>query len=150
MDTALLIWNRVVSWTGIFTNTISDRDPRFTSALCTNIHQVFGPKLSCSTAYHPQTNFLAERMIQTLEYMVRNACAYDPKLKYCFVFTHDWCTLLPALELEYKTSVHASTKKPPAILEKRWNTELPQDSLRKDLAEIHPIASSFKGILEKS
>ncbi|MBW0583356.1 hypothetical protein O181_123071 [Austropuccinia psidii MF-1] len=35
MDTALLIWNRVVSWTGIFTNIISDRDPKFTSALWT-------------------------------------------------------------------------------------------------------------------
>ncbi|MBW0518437.1 hypothetical protein O181_058152 [Austropuccinia psidii MF-1] len=33
MDTAHLIWKRVVSWTGIFTNTISDRDPKFTSAL---------------------------------------------------------------------------------------------------------------------
>ncbi|MBW0549510.1 hypothetical protein O181_089225 [Austropuccinia psidii MF-1] len=33
MDTTLLIWNRVVSWTGIFTNIISDRDPKFTSAL---------------------------------------------------------------------------------------------------------------------
>ncbi|MBW0498284.1 hypothetical protein O181_037999 [Austropuccinia psidii MF-1] len=33
MDTALLIWNRVVSWTGIFKNIISDRDPKFTSAL---------------------------------------------------------------------------------------------------------------------
>ncbi|MBW0479155.1 hypothetical protein O181_018870 [Austropuccinia psidii MF-1] len=33
MDTALLIWNRVVSWTGIFTNIISDRDPRFASEL---------------------------------------------------------------------------------------------------------------------
>ncbi|MBW0564127.1 hypothetical protein O181_103842 [Austropuccinia psidii MF-1] len=33
MDTALLIWNRVVSWTGIFTNIIDDRDPKFTSAL---------------------------------------------------------------------------------------------------------------------
>ncbi|MBW0469617.1 hypothetical protein O181_009332 [Austropuccinia psidii MF-1] len=27
MDKALLLWNRVVSWTGIFTNIISDRDP---------------------------------------------------------------------------------------------------------------------------
>ncbi|MBW0517481.1 hypothetical protein O181_057196 [Austropuccinia psidii MF-1] len=33
MDTALLIWNRVLSWTGIFTNIISDRYPKFTSAL---------------------------------------------------------------------------------------------------------------------
>ncbi|MBW0515508.1 hypothetical protein O181_055223 [Austropuccinia psidii MF-1] len=38
MDTALLIWNRVVSWTGIPTNIISDRDPKFTSALWTNHH----------------------------------------------------------------------------------------------------------------
>ncbi|MBW0496218.1 hypothetical protein O181_035933 [Austropuccinia psidii MF-1] len=30
MDTALLIWNRVVSWTSIFANIISDRDPKFT------------------------------------------------------------------------------------------------------------------------
>ncbi|MBW0559243.1 hypothetical protein O181_098958 [Austropuccinia psidii MF-1] len=35
MDTALLIWNRVISWTGIFTNIISDRDPKFTSVLWT-------------------------------------------------------------------------------------------------------------------
>ncbi|MBW0579301.1 hypothetical protein O181_119016, partial [Austropuccinia psidii MF-1] len=69
MDTALLIWNRVVSWTGIFTNIISDRDPKFTSALWTNLHQLFGTKLSFSTAYHPQTDGLAERMIQTLEDM---------------------------------------------------------------------------------
>ncbi|MBW0566634.1 hypothetical protein O181_106349 [Austropuccinia psidii MF-1] len=69
MDTALLIWNRVVSWTGIFTNIISDRDPKFTSALLTNLHQLFGTKLSFSTAYHPQTDCLAERMIQTLEDM---------------------------------------------------------------------------------
>ncbi|MBW0515017.1 hypothetical protein O181_054732 [Austropuccinia psidii MF-1] len=38
MDTALLIWNRVISWTGIFTNIISDRDPKFTLALWTNLH----------------------------------------------------------------------------------------------------------------
>ncbi|MBW0558037.1 hypothetical protein O181_097752, partial [Austropuccinia psidii MF-1] len=70
MDTALLIWNRLVSWTGIFTNIISDRDPKFTSALWTNLHQLFGTKLSFSTAYHPQTDGLAERMIQTSEDMV--------------------------------------------------------------------------------
>ncbi|MBW0571604.1 hypothetical protein O181_111319 [Austropuccinia psidii MF-1] len=44
MDTALLIWNRVISWTGIFTNIISERDSKFTSALWKNIHQLFGAK----------------------------------------------------------------------------------------------------------
>ncbi|MBW0589987.1 hypothetical protein O181_129702 [Austropuccinia psidii MF-1] len=33
MDTALPIWNRVISWTGIFSNIISDRDPKFNSAV---------------------------------------------------------------------------------------------------------------------
>ncbi|MBW0570166.1 hypothetical protein O181_109881 [Austropuccinia psidii MF-1] len=55
MDTALLLWNRVVSSTGKLTNIISDRDTKLTSALWTNIHQLFGTKLSFSTAYPPQT-----------------------------------------------------------------------------------------------
>ncbi|MBW0528572.1 hypothetical protein O181_068287 [Austropuccinia psidii MF-1] len=33
MDTALIIWNRVISHTGLFKDIISDRDPKFTSAL---------------------------------------------------------------------------------------------------------------------
>ncbi|MBW0573182.1 hypothetical protein O181_112897 [Austropuccinia psidii MF-1] len=129
MDTALLIWNRVVSCTGIFTNIISHRDPKFTSALWTNLHQLFGTKLSFSTAYQPQSDGLAERMIQTLE---------------------DKCTLSPALELAYKTFIHASTNQTPAILEKGWNPNLTQDSLRNDLIEIHPTAASFKGMLDKA
>ncbi|MBW0542024.1 hypothetical protein O181_081739 [Austropuccinia psidii MF-1] len=41
MDTALVIWNRVISWTDIFTYIISDRDPKFTSELWENLHQLF-------------------------------------------------------------------------------------------------------------
>ncbi|MBW0467087.1 hypothetical protein O181_006802 [Austropuccinia psidii MF-1] len=129
MNTALLIWNRVVSWTGIFTNIISDRDPKFTSALWTNIHQLFGKYLPFYKAYHPQIDGLAEREIQTLE---------------------DMCTLVPALELAYTKSIHASTNQTPAILEKGWNPRLSQDSLRKDLVEIHPTADSLKGMIEKT
>ncbi|MBW0485858.1 hypothetical protein O181_025573 [Austropuccinia psidii MF-1] len=55
-----------------------------------------------------------------------------------------------ALELAYRTSIHASTNKTPAILEKGWNPTLPQDSLRKDVVEIHPTATSFKGMLDKT
>ncbi|MBW0524076.1 hypothetical protein O181_063791 [Austropuccinia psidii MF-1] len=76
---------------------ISNRDPKFTSALWTNLHQLFGTKLSFSTAYHPQTDGLAERMIQTLEDMVRRVCAYGLEFKDFDGFTHDWCTPLTAL-----------------------------------------------------
>ncbi|MBW0531955.1 hypothetical protein O181_071670 [Austropuccinia psidii MF-1] len=150
MDTALLLWNRVMSWTGIFTHIISERDPKLTSELWTNLNQSFGTKLSFSTDYHPQTDGLAERMIQTMEDMVRRFCAYGLGFKDCYGLTNDWCTLLPALELESKTSIHSSTNQTFPIIEKGWNPKLPQDSLRKDLVEIHPTAGSFKGMLAKA
>ncbi|MBW0542175.1 hypothetical protein O181_081890 [Austropuccinia psidii MF-1] len=99
MDTALLICNRVISWTGIFTNIISERDPKFTSALWKNLHQFFGAKLFFSTAYHPQADRLDERMIPTSEDMVRTFCAYGLESKDCNGLTHDWFTLLLELEL---------------------------------------------------
>ncbi|MBW0569087.1 hypothetical protein O181_108802 [Austropuccinia psidii MF-1] len=89
-------------------------------------------------------------MIQTLEDMVRRFCAYGLEFKDCDVFTHNWCTILPELELEYKKSINASTNQTPAILEKGSNPKLHQDSLRKHLGEIHPTAASFKGMLEKT
>ncbi|MBW0540112.1 hypothetical protein O181_079827 [Austropuccinia psidii MF-1] len=133
MDTALWIWNRFISHTGLFKNIISDRYPKFKSALWTNSHKLLGTKLSFSTAYPPKTDGVAERMIQTLEDMIRRFCAYGLDYKDSDFFTHDWCTLIQALELAYKTSTHASTGKTPAMLEKGWNPKLPIDTLRKDL-----------------
>ncbi|MBW0517781.1 hypothetical protein O181_057496 [Austropuccinia psidii MF-1] len=149
MDTAILIWNRALSHTGLFKNIISDRDPKFTSALWTNLHKPLGTKLSFSTAYHPKTDGLAERMIKTLEDMIKRVCAYGLELKDSDGFTHDWFTLIPALELPYKTSIHASTGKTPAMLEKGLNPQLPVDNLKKDLVDIHPTASSFNLCLDK-
>ncbi|MBW0518879.1 hypothetical protein O181_058594 [Austropuccinia psidii MF-1] len=81
----------------------SDKDPKFTSELWKNLHHLFGTKLRFSTAYHPQTNGLAESMIQTLEDMVKRIWAYGLELKDCDRLIHDWCTLLPEVELAYKT-----------------------------------------------
>ncbi|MBW0552277.1 hypothetical protein O181_091992 [Austropuccinia psidii MF-1] len=149
MDTALFIWNRVISHTGLFKNIISDRDPKFTSALWTILHKALGTKLSFSTAYHPQTDGLAEIMIQTLEDMIRRFCAYGLESKNSDCFTHDWFTVTPALELAYKTSIHASKGKTPAMLKKGWNPKIPVDNLKKDLFDINPTASSFRLLLDK-
>ncbi|MBW0473427.1 hypothetical protein O181_013142 [Austropuccinia psidii MF-1] len=75
MDTAILIWNKVIIQAGLFQIIISDRDPKLTSELWTNLHNLFGKNLSFSIAYHPQTYYLAQRIIQTLEYMIRIFCA---------------------------------------------------------------------------
>ncbi|MBW0567536.1 hypothetical protein O181_107251 [Austropuccinia psidii MF-1] len=81
--------------------------------------------------------------------MIRRFCAYCLELKDSDGFTHDLCTLIPALELAYKTSVHSSTGQTPTMLQKGWNPRLPADTLRKDLIDIHPTASSFKIMLDK-
>ncbi|MBW0536209.1 hypothetical protein O181_075924 [Austropuccinia psidii MF-1] len=88
-------------------------------------------------------------MIQTLEDMIRRFCAYGLELKDLDGFTNDWCTLILALELAYKTSIHSSMGKTPEILEKGWNPRLPYYTLRKSLVDIKPTESSFKIMLDK-
>ncbi|MBW0510088.1 hypothetical protein O181_049803 [Austropuccinia psidii MF-1] len=45
MDTALLLSSRVISHTGLFKNIISDRAPKFTSALWNNLHMELSGEL---------------------------------------------------------------------------------------------------------
>ncbi|MBW0468255.1 hypothetical protein O181_007970 [Austropuccinia psidii MF-1] len=63
MDKALLFWNNIISTCVVPKIIISDRDPKFTSEVWTNLYDMLGTKLSFSTAYHPQTDGLAQRMI---------------------------------------------------------------------------------------
>ncbi|MBW0509003.1 hypothetical protein O181_048718 [Austropuccinia psidii MF-1] len=81
--------------------------------------------------------------------MIRRFCAYGLEFKYSDGFSHDWCTLIPASELAYKTSIHALTGKTPAMLEKGWNPKLPVDTLKKDLVDINSTSSSFKLFLDE-
>ncbi|MBW0462620.1 hypothetical protein O181_002335 [Austropuccinia psidii MF-1] len=66
MDSEIMIWNRVIYHTGLFQYIMTDRDPKFTSELWTNIHNLVGTTLSSTNSYHPQTDGLAEGMIQAL------------------------------------------------------------------------------------
>ncbi|MBW0570711.1 hypothetical protein O181_110426 [Austropuccinia psidii MF-1] len=88
-------------------------------------------------------------MIQTLEDMIRRFCSYGLEFKDSDGFNHDWGTLIPALELAYKTSVHSSTDQTSAMSEKGCNPRLPADTLRKDLIEINSTASSLNIMLDK-
>ncbi|MBW0483467.1 hypothetical protein O181_023182 [Austropuccinia psidii MF-1] len=99
MDTDLLFWNTIISTWVIPTIIISDTDPKFTSESWTNFYDMLGPKPAFSTAYHPQADGLAERMIQTMEDILRRFCAYGLEYKDHEVNTHDWVTLLPAVQL---------------------------------------------------
>ncbi|MBW0473272.1 hypothetical protein O181_012987 [Austropuccinia psidii MF-1] len=111
VDAALSFWNNIISTCGVPKIIISDRDPKFTSEFWTNFYDMLGTKLSFSTAYHPQTNGLAERMIQTMEDILRRLCEYGMEYKDHKGYTHDWVTLLPEFQLAYNTSQHSTAGK---------------------------------------
>ncbi|MBW0513405.1 hypothetical protein O181_053120 [Austropuccinia psidii MF-1] len=118
MDTALLVWSNIIPTCGVPKIIISDRDSKFTTEFLTNLYDILGTKLDFSIAYHPQTDGLAERMIQTMEDILRRFCAYG---------------------MEYKD--HEG--KTPALVKKGWNPLFPVDHLKKDLLTIHPTAKDL-------
>ncbi|MBW0502088.1 hypothetical protein O181_041803 [Austropuccinia psidii MF-1] len=113
MDTALLFWNNVISTCGVPKIIISDRDQKFTSEFWNNFYYMLGKKLQFSKAYHPQTDGLAERMIQTMEDVLRRFCAYVMEYKDHKGYRHDRVTFLPAFQLAHNTSQNSTTGKSP-------------------------------------
>ncbi|MBW0565888.1 hypothetical protein O181_105603 [Austropuccinia psidii MF-1] len=103
-----------------------------------------------STSYHSQTDGVVERMIQTMEDILRRFCAYGMEYKDHEGYTHDWVTLLPAVQLAYNTSQHSTTGKTPALVEKGWNPLLPVDHLKKNLLTIHPTAKDFHDMWKRA
>jgi hypothetical protein len=150
MEVAMLFWNRLMADVGIPKIIISDRDPKFTSEFWRNLHDMLGTKLAFSTAYHPQTDGLAERMIQTLEDMLRRFCSFGFEFKNHDGYTHDWVSLLPALEIAYNSSIHSSTKEAPYILERGWIPRMPKDTINDKLPHVHPTALDFKKMLDST
>ncbi|MBW0544295.1 hypothetical protein O181_084010 [Austropuccinia psidii MF-1] len=71
MDTALFVWNNIISTCGVSKIIISDRYPKFTSEFWRRLYEMLGTRLSFSTDYHPQKDVLAERMIKTMEDILR-------------------------------------------------------------------------------
>ncbi|MBW0535874.1 hypothetical protein O181_075589 [Austropuccinia psidii MF-1] len=99
MVTALLFWNNIISTFGVPKIIISDRYPKLTSEFWTKLYEMLGTKISFYTAYHPQTDGLSERMIQTMEEILRRFCSYGMEYKDHEGYAHDWVTLLPEVQL---------------------------------------------------
>ncbi|KAL0322385.1 UNVERIFIED_CONTAM: Transposon Tf2-11 polyprotein [Sesamum calycinum] len=78
---------------------VSDRDPRFTSHFWGSLQRALGTKLHFSMTFHPQIDGQSERMIQTLEDMMR-ACVIE--------FRENWDDHLPLMEFAYNNSFHSS------------------------------------------
>ena len=101
---ARLYINEIVRLHGAPVSIVSDRDRRFVSQFWESMHKAMGTNLKFSTAFHPQTDGLSERTIQTLEDMLR-ACVID--------FKGSWDEHLPLVEFAYNNSYQASIKAAP-------------------------------------
>nr|GEW29803.1 reverse transcriptase domain-containing protein [Tanacetum cinerariifolium] len=99
-----LYLKEVVCRHGVPISIISDRDSKFTSRFWRSLQEALGTRLDMSTAYHPKTDGQSERIIQTLEDMLR-ACVID--------FGGSWDQHFPLVEFSYNNSYHASIKAAP-------------------------------------
>jgi hypothetical protein len=84
---------------------ISDRDPKFTSALWKEVFGLLGTTLLFSTAYHPQTDGQSERTNQTVEIAIRMDFAEHPGTP--------WPALLTALQHNLNNSPAATLGRSP-------------------------------------
>lgn len=112
----------IVRLHGIPQSIVSDRDLRFTSRFWEGLQKALGTKLRLSSAYHPQTDSQTQRIIQSLEDLLRD-CVLEQR--------GAWDSHLPLIEFTYNNSFHASIGMEPyeALQGRRCRTPLCQYEL---------------------
>ncbi|GKE37740.1 putative reverse transcriptase domain-containing protein [Tanacetum coccineum] len=98
---ARLYIDEIVARHGVPVSIILDRDGRFTSHFWQTVQKALGTRLDLSTAYRPQTDGQSERIIQTLEDMLK-ACIID--------FGGSWNVHLPLAKFSCNNSYHSSIR----------------------------------------
>jgi len=106
-----LYYREIVRLHGLPESIVSDRDPRFTSKFWQELHRITGSKLLMSTAFHPETDGASERVIRSVNQILRS-----------FVNDHqtDWNEKLPSVEFALNSSVNSSSKFAPFELNYGW------------------------------
>jgi transposase InsO family protein len=137
-DVANIVFNRIVRHQGLPIAVISDRDARFTGNFWRSLWDMFGTKLSFSTAYHPQSDGQTERQNRTLEESLRS---------YVNQRGSDWDKFLVQLEIAYNSSVHASTGYTPFRLDGGIDVRLPLNLVSMSVNSTDNV--SFDEFLER-
>ncbi|XP_016165032.1 uncharacterized protein LOC107607616 [Arachis ipaensis] len=124
-EPARLFFKNVVKYRGLPKSIISDRDPRFTGRLWTELFKLLGSELHFSTSFHPQTDGHTERVNALLECYLRHFVSANQK---------DWTKLLDIAQFSYNLQRSESTGKSPFEIVTRQQPLTP-----------HSLSSSYSG-----
>ena len=108
--------NNVFAYHGLSKSIVSDRDPRFTTAFFKEVFSLLGVKLNMSTANHPQTDGMTERVNRIVEDTLR------PFVNHCQT---DWDELLALCQFSMNNSFSTSTEDTPFYLTSRQHPVIP-------------------------
>ena len=97
----------------------SDQGKQFTGKVMKHICRILDIKLKQTTAYHPQTDGLTERMNRTLKSMIASYTSKNQK---------DWDTTLPLVLFAYRNSTHESTRETPFFMMYGRDAVMPSDT----------------------
>lgn len=127
----------VVSHHGLPKVIISDRDARFTGKFWKTLMSLFNTELLFSTAFHPQSDGMAEVTVRTLKQLL--ACCAEET---------DWQSYLPQIQMMYNSSPQSRTGRSPyEILHGRQMTfPADLDFTGLDVPAVESFAVNLEGI----
>jgi len=121
---AELLIKHVVCQHGTPAKLLTDRGQNFLSNLSTKVYELLKIKKVNTTAYHPQTDGLNERI---------NKTACDMLSMYVSPTQQNWDEFLPYIQFAYNTSTHAATKVSPFKILFGRDAVIPSDHQLKSI-----------------
>ena len=123
-EAAKLYWDNVVKLHGVPSVIYSDRGTQFTSQFWKTLWGLTGTQLRYSTAYHPQTQGVVERMNAVIGQMLR--CTLHEER------AGNWDLLLPTVEMTINSLPNSSTGYSPFFLNYGYHPVMPVELLKGD------------------
>jgi hypothetical protein len=132
---AMVLVRHIICRHGAPTTLLSDRGPAFLGQLAQSVYKLMNIKKINTTAYHPQTNGLVERMNGSLIRIIK---------LYVNENQNDWDVYLPFALFCYRTTYHTRIGETPFYLLHGREPRLPIDAMtRNDIEQRYTSGTQF-------
>ena len=138
--TAQLLWNTVIRYHGVLQVIYLDRGAQFTAKSWQELWQITGTRLGFSSAYHPQTQRVVERMNAVVSQTLR-CLIHDTKN------VKSWEILSPTVEITINSSPNQSTGFNPFFLNYGYEPVMPIQLLKgNESTKMESVASFIQRV----